>query len=67
MSGRSGLLSQEVYTLALFGLIFCIPLHKHIGNFWIRALAFGMTLLLDGLYLLFIECTVVGLTFSYHT
>ena len=50
MSGNSsdcsGLLSQEVYTLALWGLLFCIPLHKHMANFWLRALAFGEKLLL---------------------
>ena len=33
--------------MALWGLIFCIPLHRHMANFWLRALVFGETLLAE--------------------
>ena len=26
---------------AFWGLVFCMPLHKRIGNFWLRCTAFG--------------------------
>jgi hypothetical protein len=33
--------AQEIFALGLCGLLFCVPLHKRIGNFWIRAVLLG--------------------------